>query len=551
MAKAVQGHRTFKGYRKTLNPDRKHLVKLVDEMDEGLISWKEVSLEVKKLHSDRQGAPHKRQPGLHRKTEEAFYANPYPGCICSKTEKEEPKICDIVGIAKLMKATLVIPFLDHNSYWTDSSEFKDIFDVTNFIEVLKDDVEIVEKYEKDMLAFTGCTHNLTAAEDEELAEMREKTPYWYEAKIIDSKAKRLAGNCPLTPRETALFLKAMGYPSHTKIYIVAGEIYGKNSLAALIAEYPNVLTHSDLAREEELEPFKPFQNKLAAIDYTMALESDVFVYTFDGNMAKAVQGHRTFKGYRKTLNPDRKHLVRLVDEMDEGLISWKEVSLEVKKLHSERQGAPHKKQPGLHRKTEEAFYANPYPGCICSKTENLETEVYASEDREDPTYEVRDEPSEDNHRKTTLMTFQLIHRTVMKNIKYPNVLTHSDLAREEELEPFKPFQNKLAAIDYTAALESDVFVYTFDGNMAKAVQGHRTFKGYRKTLNPDRKHLVKLVDEMDEGLISWKEVSLEVKKLHSDRQGAPHKRQPGLHRKTEEAFYANPYPGCICSKTEK
>ncbi|KAK9123735.1 hypothetical protein Sjap_013337 [Stephania japonica] len=126
---------------------------------------------------------------------------------------------------------------------------------------------------------------------------------------------------------------------HTPRFTLLRErIYGKNSLAALIAEYPNVLTHSDLAREEELEPFKPFQNKLAAIHYTVALESDVFVYTFDGNMAKAVQGHKTFKGYRKSLNPDR-------------------------------QGAPHKRQPGLHRKTEEAFYANPYPGCICSKTE--------------------------------------------------------------------------------------------------------------------------------------------------------------------------------------
>nr|ADE75870.1 unknown [Picea sitchensis] len=113
---------------------------------------------------------------------------------------------------------------------------------------------------------------------------------------------------------------------------------------------------------------------------------------------------------------------------------------------------------------------------------------------------------------------------------------------------------QMAALDYIVSVESDVFVPSYSGNMARAVEGHRRYLGHRKTIIPDRKALVSLFNKIDRGqLRDSKRLSAIITEIHRKRQGSPRKRKGpisgtrGRERfRTEEAFYTNPLPDCLC-----
>ncbi|TVU51284.1 hypothetical protein EJB05_02695, partial [Eragrostis curvula] len=104
------------------------------------------------------------------------------------------QICDMVAVARLVNATLVIPQLDKRSFWQDTSKFKDIFDEPHFIKALEGDVHIVTDLPESLQSAPRARKHFTswssASYYEEVKEL------WKDHKVvhIPKSDSRLANN---------------------------------------------------------------------------------------------------------------------------------------------------------------------------------------------------------------------------------------------------------------------------------------------------------------------------------------------------------------------
>lgn len=122
-------------------------------------------------------------------------------------------------------------------------------------------------------------------------------------------------------------------------------------------------------------------NQWAAVDYVISVESDVFVATFPGNMAKAVGGHRRFAGHRRTINLQGKELIPILDDFASGKLDvdtcWQQLAAAQGSDYGQaRVRLTGSKDVGMSRqkarKDEEYFYANPLPECLCANVQQYE-----------------------------------------------------------------------------------------------------------------------------------------------------------------------------------
>ncbi|CAI8616747.1 unnamed protein product [Vicia faba] len=224
-------------------------------------------------------------------------------------------------------------------------------------------VSVHLRFEEDMVAFSCCVFDGGRPEEQNMSAARERGwrgKFTKAGRVIRPGAIRINGKCPLSPTEVGLMLRGMGFTKNTSIFLASGRIYNaEKTMAPLLQMFPNLHTKETLASEEELAQFKSYSSRMAAIDYTVCLHSEVFVTTQGGNFPHFLLGHRRhlYGGHAKTIKPDKRKLVLLFDNPN---IGWKSLKRQLLNMRS------HSDSKGVElKRPNDSIYSFPCPDCMC------------------------------------------------------------------------------------------------------------------------------------------------------------------------------------------
>ncbi|KAH0784385.1 hypothetical protein KY290_003983 [Solanum tuberosum] len=219
------------------------------------------------------------------------------------------------------------------------------------------------RMEKDVWVRTGCLPGLSHEIDEMINNERKRRPELLTSRSnMTYHARKLAGLCPLNALEVTRLLKALGAPKSARIYWAGGiPLGGKEALQPLTSEFPHFFNKEDLALPGELEPFAKKASLMAALDYIVTENSNVFMPSHGGNMGHALQGQRAYAGHRKTITPNKRQMLQ---HFLNSSLSETEFNRIILDLHRDSLG-----QPEL-RKAGRDVTKYPVPECMCNGTMN-------------------------------------------------------------------------------------------------------------------------------------------------------------------------------------
>ncbi|KAL8151931.1 hypothetical protein V2J09_021739 [Rumex salicifolius] len=329
-------------------------------------------------------------------------------------------ICDAVAVAKILNATLVIPHLEVNSVWKDSSygiaaispfshrlafdhmpkhlqrlRCKVNFEALIFVPHIRalgdtlvnrlrhpssrrSDLDIGYpqdiigrgdrhrpgkfvvlhlRFDKDMAAHSACDFGGGKAEKLALAKYRQTI---WQGRVLNSQFTdeelRTQGRCPLTPEEIGLLLAALGFDNSTRLYLASHKVFGGEGRISTL---------------RKLFPLMEDKKSLASSEERAQIKGkasllaavDYYVSMHSDIFISASPGnmHNALVGHRtfenlKTIRPSMVLLGQLFLNKN---MSWSEFSQAAVEGHQNRYG-----QLRL-RKARQSLYTYPAPDCMC------------------------------------------------------------------------------------------------------------------------------------------------------------------------------------------
>lgn len=410
-------------------------------------------------------------------------------------------VCNAVAVASLLNATLVIPKFLYSNVWKDPSQFSDIYQEDYFINLLKDDIDIVK----------ALPPHLKSLDIEEIGSLVTDSEIVKEAKPNDYvktvlpillrngvvhflgfgnrlgfdpvpfKLQRLRCKCNFHALKFVPKIQQMGSLLIKRIrkYDLRGTLDSQ-----LLGKFISNSSHS------KMNGIESGPSKYLALH--LRFEIDMVSYSqcdFGGGETE----RRELQAYREN------HFPLLIERLKKnpGIVSPKELRKSGKCPLTPEEAALVLAGSGFKRGTY-IYLAGSH--------------IYGG--------------------KSRLLPFTSL---------YPNLITKEDLLTPSELSPFRNFSSQMAALDFIACATSDAFAMTDSGSqLSSLVSGFRTYygKGQAPTLRPNKKRLTTIL--MENKTIGWTAFEERIRKMIDEGQ------RPRL-RGYGRSIYRQPRcPECMC-----
>ncbi|XP_075485665.1 LOW QUALITY PROTEIN: O-fucosyltransferase 31-like [Primulina tabacum] len=394
-------------------------------------------------------------------------------------------ICDAVAVAKILNVTLLIPHLEVNPVWRDSSSFTDIFDVDHFINALKDEVYIIKELPAEY-SWSNREYYATGIRATRIKNAPvHASPSWYIENVLP--VIESFGIAAIAPFSHRLAFDDL----HPDIQHLRCKV---NFEALVFVPRITALAEALISRLRNPPSAKRKGEHMSRLEGMNGMEVGKYIVLhlrFDKDMA--AHSACDFGG-----GEAEKH----------ALAKYRQVIWQGRVLNSQFKDDELRNRGRCPLTPEEI-------GLLLAAL------------------------GFDNHTRLYLASHKVYggeaRISVLRNF-FPLMEDKKSLLSADERALIDGRASLSAAVDYHVSMQSDIFISASPGNMHNALLGHRAYKNL-KTVRPNMVLLGKLFLNQS---MEWSEFQQAVADGHMNRQG-----QIRL-RKKKQSIYTYPAPDCMC-----